>query len=66
MAAPGLGTSTWTELTRLPLSQASAWPPLTESTSEKPWTIDSVDEARAALFAKSDGTIPPFFFPSPE
>ena len=41
------------------------WRPLTESTSEKPWTIDSVDEVRAALFAKSDGSIPPFFFPSP-
>ncbi|MEY2403700.1 MAG: hypothetical protein QOD38_1251 [Acidimicrobiaceae bacterium] len=41
------------------------WRPSTESTSEKPWTIDSVDEARNALFAKSDGTIPPFFFPSP-
>jgi NAD(P)-dependent dehydrogenase (short-subunit alcohol dehydrogenase family) len=42
------------------------WRPLTESTSDKPWTIDSVDENRAALFAKSDGTIPPFFFPSPQ
>jgi NAD(P)-dependent dehydrogenase (short-subunit alcohol dehydrogenase family) len=41
------------------------WRPLTEATSEKPWTIDSVDEVRNALFAKSDGTIPPFFFPSP-
>jgi NAD(P)-dependent dehydrogenase (short-subunit alcohol dehydrogenase family) len=41
------------------------WRPLTEATSEKPWTIDSVDDARSALFAKSDGTIPPFFFPSP-
>jgi NAD(P)-dependent dehydrogenase (short-subunit alcohol dehydrogenase family) len=42
------------------------WRPLTEATSEKPWTIDAVDEVRNALFAKSDGTIPPFFFPSPE
>jgi NAD(P)-dependent dehydrogenase (short-subunit alcohol dehydrogenase family) len=41
------------------------WRPLTESTSEKPWTIDSVEEARTALFARSEGTIPPFFFPSP-
>src|SRR4051812_20137942 len=41
------------------------WRPLTEATSDKPWTIDSVDATRAALFAKSDGTIPPFFFPSP-
>jgi NAD(P)-dependent dehydrogenase (short-subunit alcohol dehydrogenase family) len=41
------------------------WRPLTEATSDKPWTIDAVDGARDALFAKSDGTIPPFFFPSP-
>src|SRR4051812_5803726 len=41
------------------------WRPLTEAASDKPWTIDSVDASRAALFAKSDGTIPPFFFPSP-
>ncbi len=41
------------------------WRPLTESDSDKPWTIDSVDAARAELLAKSDGTIPPFFFSSP-
>jgi len=41
------------------------WRPLTEATSDKPWTIDSVDAVRAELFAKSDGSIPPFFFPSP-
>jgi len=41
------------------------WRPLTEATSDKPWTIDSVDAARAELLAKSDGSIPPFFFPSP-
>src|SRR3954452_9527188 len=41
------------------------WRPLTEATSDKPWTIDSVEEPRAALFAKSAGTTPPFFFPSP-
>jgi NAD(P)-dependent dehydrogenase (short-subunit alcohol dehydrogenase family) len=41
------------------------WRPLTESTSDKPWTIDSVEEAKAALLAKSGGSIPPFFFPSP-
>jgi NAD(P)-dependent dehydrogenase (short-subunit alcohol dehydrogenase family) len=41
------------------------WRPLTEATSDKPWTIDSVDATRDALLAKSDGTIPPFFFPSP-
>jgi NAD(P)-dependent dehydrogenase (short-subunit alcohol dehydrogenase family) len=41
------------------------WRPLTESTSDKPWTIDSVDATREQLLARSDGTIPPFFFPSP-
>jgi NAD(P)-dependent dehydrogenase (short-subunit alcohol dehydrogenase family) len=41
------------------------WRPLTEATSEKPWTIDSVEEVRSALLAKSDGSIPPFFFASP-
>jgi hypothetical protein len=41
------------------------WRPLTEANSDKPWTIDSVDAVRAALFAQSDGSIPPFFFPSP-
>ena len=41
------------------------WRPLTEATSDKPWTIDSVDATKAQLLAKSDGTIPPFFFPSP-
>jgi NAD(P)-dependent dehydrogenase (short-subunit alcohol dehydrogenase family) len=41
------------------------WRPLTEATSGKPWTIDAVDEVRTALFAKSDGSIPLFFFPSP-
>jgi NAD(P)-dependent dehydrogenase (short-subunit alcohol dehydrogenase family) len=42
------------------------WRPLTEATSDKPWTIDSVDATKATLFSKSDGTIPLFFFPSPE
>jgi NAD(P)-dependent dehydrogenase (short-subunit alcohol dehydrogenase family) len=41
------------------------WRPLTEATSDKPWTVDSVDAVRDELFAKSDGSIPPFFFPSP-
>jgi hypothetical protein len=43
----------------------AGWRPLTEATSDKPWTIDSVDAVRAELLAKSDGSIPPFFFPSP-
>jgi NAD(P)-dependent dehydrogenase (short-subunit alcohol dehydrogenase family) len=38
------------------------WRPLTEAQSDKGWTIDSVDATRAALFAKSEPTIPPFFF----
>jgi len=42
------------------------WRPLTEATADDVWTIDSVDAAREALFARSDGTIPPFFFPSPD
>jgi NAD(P)-dependent dehydrogenase (short-subunit alcohol dehydrogenase family) len=42
------------------------WRPLTEATSDKPWTIDSVDGVKAQLLAKADGSIPPFFFPSPE
>jgi NAD(P)-dependent dehydrogenase (short-subunit alcohol dehydrogenase family) len=41
------------------------WRPLSEATSDKPWTVDSVEAVKAALLAKSDGTIPPFFFPSP-
>ena len=38
------------------------WRPITEATSDKPWTLDSVDATRAQLFAKSDGTVAPFFF----
>jgi NAD(P)-dependent dehydrogenase (short-subunit alcohol dehydrogenase family) len=41
------------------------WHPLTEATSDKDWTIDSVDAVKAQLLSKSDGSIPPFFFPSP-
>ena len=42
------------------------WRPLTEATADKPWTIDDVEGVRELLLAKTDGTIPPFFFPSPE
>lgn len=42
------------------------WRPLTEATADGPWTIDGVDAVRGALLARSDGTIPPFFFESPE
>jgi NAD(P)-dependent dehydrogenase (short-subunit alcohol dehydrogenase family) len=41
------------------------WRPLTEATTEKPWTIDGVEEVREALLGDTDGNIPPFFFPSP-
>ena len=41
------------------------WRPVSQVESDKPWTIESIAEQRDALFAKSDGTIPPFFFPSP-
>ena len=38
------------------------WRPLTEVTADKPWTIDAVDEARSALFARSEAGVPPFMF----
>jgi NAD(P)-dependent dehydrogenase (short-subunit alcohol dehydrogenase family) len=47
------------------LQLLEGWRPLTEATSDKPWTLDSVDASKAALLSKSDGAIPPFFFPSP-
>jgi hypothetical protein len=31
------------------------------ATDDKPWTIDSLDARRDALFAESDGAAPPFF-----
>jgi len=42
------------------------WRPLTEATSSKPWTIDDVEGVREQLLGGTDGSIPPFFFPSPE
>jgi NAD(P)-dependent dehydrogenase (short-subunit alcohol dehydrogenase family) len=42
------------------------WRPLTEITADKAWTIDAVDEGRDALLGPVDGSIPPFFFPSPQ
>jgi len=42
------------------------WRPLTEITDDKPWTLDSVAGLRDALFSKSDGAVPPFFFGSPD
>jgi NAD(P)-dependent dehydrogenase (short-subunit alcohol dehydrogenase family) len=44
----------------------TGWRPETEATADKPWTIDDVEGVRDLLFARSDGSIPPFFFPSPE
>ncbi len=41
------------------------WRPLTEATADDVWTIDRVAQARDQLLARSDGSIPPFFFPSP-
>ncbi|MBI2705243.1 MAG: SDR family NAD(P)-dependent oxidoreductase [Actinobacteria bacterium] len=42
------------------------WRPLTEATADKPWTIDGVEGVRDTLLAAADGSIPPFFFPSPD
>jgi hypothetical protein len=36
------------------------WRPITEATDDKPWTIETVDAAAAALFARSDRGVPPF------
>jgi NAD(P)-dependent dehydrogenase (short-subunit alcohol dehydrogenase family) len=36
------------------------WRPITEANDEKPWTIDAIDAAANALFAKSDRGVPPF------
>ena len=37
------------------------WRPVTQVQSDKPWTIESINEQRDALFANSDSGIPPFF-----
>ena len=42
------------------------WRPLTEITDDKPWTLDSVSVRREELFAKTDGSVPAFFFGSPD
>jgi NAD(P)-dependent dehydrogenase (short-subunit alcohol dehydrogenase family) len=44
------------------LQVVQGWRPLTEVTADKPWTIDSVDEARSGLFAGADSGVPPFMF----
>ncbi len=42
------------------------WRPLTEITDDSPWTIDSVSIRREELFAKTDGSVPAFFFGPPD
>jgi hypothetical protein len=37
------------------------WRPVSEVTDDKPWTIESLDGRRDALFAKSGEGVPPFF-----
>jgi hypothetical protein len=36
------------------------WRPVTEITADKPWTIESINDGRGALFAKSSAGVPPF------
>ncbi len=38
------------------------WRPITEITSDKPWTIADIESGRDTLFAKSDPGVPPFMF----
>jgi NAD(P)-dependent dehydrogenase (short-subunit alcohol dehydrogenase family) len=42
------------------------WRPVTEITSDKPWTIESLAAARDELFAKSDPGLPPFLLQMPK
>ncbi len=42
------------------------WRPLTEITDDKPWTLDNVSVRREELFSKTDGSVPAFFFGSPD
>jgi hypothetical protein len=36
------------------------WRPATESTSDKPWTIDMIEAESDKLFATADKGVPPF------
>ena len=36
------------------------WRPVTESTDDKPWTIDSINDAAPTLFKNRDKGVPPF------
>jgi NAD(P)-dependent dehydrogenase (short-subunit alcohol dehydrogenase family) len=47
------------------LQLLEGWRPHTEVTADEPWTIDGVEAVRDALLGGTDGSIPPFFFPSP-
>jgi NAD(P)-dependent dehydrogenase (short-subunit alcohol dehydrogenase family) len=47
------------------LQLLEGWRPLTEVTDDKEWTLDSVSVLRDAILGPTDGSIPPFFFPSP-
>jgi len=42
------------------------WRPLTEVTAGEPWTLESVTGLRDAILGPADGTVPPFFFGSPD
>jgi hypothetical protein len=42
------------------------WRPITEITSDKPWTIESIAAGRDQLFAKSDPGVPPFLLQLPK
>ena len=47
------------------LQLLEGWRPLTEVIDDKEWTLDSVSVLRDAILGQSDGSVPPFFFPSP-
>ncbi len=47
------------------LQLLEGWRPLTEVTSAKPWTLDSLAGVRDAVLGPTDGSVPPFFLPSP-
>ncbi|HEY8217381.1 MAG TPA: SDR family oxidoreductase [Acidimicrobiia bacterium] len=42
------------------------WRPVSEVTSDKPWTIESIAAVRDQLFAKSDPGVPPFLLQMPK
>ena len=47
------------------LQLLEGWRPLTEVTSEAPWTLDSVAVLRDAVLGPTDGSVPSFFFGPP-